>query len=112
MKKVYSKKPNNWEFLTNRWRRSREAQAWHLYRPGWTQEEIAEKLGLSSHASISEIVGKRQMSDFDKLLGPPDLDEASQDGFQGPYFGSRRVFIPTFYAVRYIAEPSLGRAWR
>jgi len=42
----------------------------HFSVLGWTQEEIAEKLGLSSHASVSEIVRNRHLSDFDKLLGP------------------------------------------
>ena len=47
----------------------------HFSVLGWTQEEIAEKLGLSSHASVSEIVRNRHLSDFDKLLIPVRTDE-------------------------------------
>jgi len=55
------------------WRNSRQMQAWHLYRLGWTQREIGEKLGVTQSV-ISEIIGNGKIADFDKVL-PPDWND-------------------------------------
>ena len=55
--------------ITDRWRRSREIQIWHLYQLGWTQEEIAKKLGVTQ-GLVSQVIKNRHLSDFNNLLGP------------------------------------------
>jgi len=56
--------------ITDRWRRSREVQAWHLYQLGWTQEEIGEKLGIAQQTVSDVLTENGHLADFGKLIGP------------------------------------------
>lgn len=55
--------------ITERWRRSREVQAWHLYRLGWTNEEIGHRLGVTEGA-IRADRKNGHLADFTNVLGP------------------------------------------
>ncbi len=53
----------------NRARADRQTKAWRLYQLGWTQKDIADRLGVGQ-ATISEDIDNSEIGKIDNSIGP------------------------------------------
>jgi len=106
---------------TQDWREGRRYRAWELHRQGWTQQAIAEALGISQ-GRVSQIVRIGQAEGFAGLRrrrasgAPPKLKQAQRErllsllgqgaeayGFSGALWTSQRIaqVIASEFGINY-----------